>query len=81
VGQEVVYGVGAWRSLVAHSLGVRVVGRSNRLAPTIIQNRAGVSGIETLSSNPIVFPSHSDSRAWWLPVGSAVHSLRRCKRT
>ena len=26
--------VGAWRSLVAHSLGVRVVGRSNRLAPT-----------------------------------------------
>lgn len=26
--------VGAWRSLVAHSLGVREVGRSNRLAPT-----------------------------------------------
>ena len=26
--------IGAWRSLVAHSLGVRVVGRSNRLAPT-----------------------------------------------
>jgi hypothetical protein len=27
--------IGAWRSLVAYSLGVRVVGRSNRLAPTI----------------------------------------------
>ncbi len=27
--------VGAWRSLVAHLLGVQVVGRSNRLAPTI----------------------------------------------
>ena len=27
-------GAGAWRSQVAHSLGVRVVGRSNRLAPT-----------------------------------------------
>ena len=26
--------VGAWRSPVAYSLGVRVVGRSNRLAPT-----------------------------------------------
>ena len=26
--------VGAWRSPVAHSLGVREVGRSNRLAPT-----------------------------------------------
>ena len=26
--------VGAWRSLVAHTLGVRVVGRSNRLTPT-----------------------------------------------
>ncbi len=25
---------GAWRSPVAHSLGVREVGRSNRLAPT-----------------------------------------------
>jgi hypothetical protein len=29
--------IGAWRSLVAHSFGVRVVGRSNRLAPTIIE--------------------------------------------
>ena len=28
--------VGAWRSPVAYSLGVRVVGRSNRLAPTNI---------------------------------------------
>jgi hypothetical protein len=28
--------VGAWRSPVAYSLGVRVVGRSNRLAPTKI---------------------------------------------
>jgi hypothetical protein len=26
--------IGAWRSPVAYSLGVRVVGRSNRLAPT-----------------------------------------------
>ena len=32
--------VGAWRSPVAYSLGVRVVGRSNRLAPTKYQNRA-----------------------------------------
>ncbi len=29
--------IGAWRSLVAHSFGVRVVGRSNRLAPTIFK--------------------------------------------
>ena len=29
--------VGAWRSPVAYSLGVRVVGRSNRLAPTNLQ--------------------------------------------
>ena len=29
---------GAWRSLVAYSLGVRVVGRSNRLAPTIFES-------------------------------------------
>src|SRR5207249_7881906 len=29
-----VLAAGAWRSQVAHSLGVRVVGRSNRLAPT-----------------------------------------------
>lgn len=28
--------VGAWRSPVAHSLGVRVVGRSNRLTPTML---------------------------------------------
>ena len=26
--------IGAWRSLVAYLLGVQVVGRSNRLAPT-----------------------------------------------
>ena len=31
--------IGVWRSLVAHSLGVRVVGRSNRLTPTIVQSR------------------------------------------
>ena len=30
--------VGAWRSPVAHSLGVREVGRSNRLAPTSSNN-------------------------------------------
>src|SRR2546428_463588 len=29
-------GAGAWRSQVAHSLGVRVVGPSNRLAPTLL---------------------------------------------
>ena len=28
------YGVGAWRSLVAHTLGVRVVAGSNPAAPT-----------------------------------------------
>ena len=33
---------GAWRSLVAHSLGVRVVGRSNRLAPTDAGARSAV---------------------------------------
>jgi hypothetical protein len=30
--------IGAWRSPVAYSLGVRVVGRSNRLAPTKFHN-------------------------------------------
>ena len=32
--REAAVSVGAWRSPVAHSLGVREVGRSNRLAPT-----------------------------------------------
>ncbi len=36
--------IGAWRSLVAYSLGVRVVGRSNRLAPTIFNKARNPSG-------------------------------------
>src|SRR5207249_2297803 len=35
-----VLAAGAWRSQVAHSLGVRVVGRSNRLAPTLLADDA-----------------------------------------
>ena len=37
--------VGAWRSPVAHSLGVREVGRSNRLAPTISFFRANIGSL------------------------------------
>ena len=33
--------IGVWRSLVAYSLGVRVVGRSNRLTPTTESKRKG----------------------------------------
>jgi 5'/3'-nucleotidase len=41
---QCIVGAGAWRSQVAHSLGVRVVGRSNRLAP--IRLRLGRRGVE-----------------------------------
>ena len=41
---------GAWRSLVAHSLGVREVDRSNRFAPTIWKLGAAV-----ISRSPLVY--------------------------
>ena len=43
--------VGAWRSPVAYSLGVRVVGRSNRLAPTIL-SRVSHTGVHAGGAPP-----------------------------
>jgi hypothetical protein len=43
-----VFQVGVWRSLVAHTLGVRVVGRSNRLTPTNSKLHADKASLNTL---------------------------------
>src|SRR5882672_3538041 len=59
-------GAGAWRSQVAHSLGVRVVGRSNRLAPTLLLGAtAQLAG----------------GRWWWHPAPSAAWMPRSEEHT
>src|SRR5262249_60746838 len=58
-------GAGAWRSQVAHSLGVRVVGRSNRLAPTLpprVRRRAAPPHAGSLAGQQ---PWGAPSRAAW----------------
>src|SRR5439155_10606309 len=56
----------AWRSQVAHSLGVRVVGRSNRLAPPLLRVAARGG-----------FPPRARLAApapWWHPARTCMGS-------
>src|SRR6266850_578878 len=59
------HGAGAWRSQVAHSLGVRVVGRSNRLAPTLRWHSAAAALAPPL-------PLLAGPAPWWHPAASCM---------